>query len=117
MLKSTLAALMTAAALALCATSVSAAGQFTADRHVAAGMKCETCHGNDMKNPQEPTTATCTGCHNTDQLVEKTKGVKPTNPHTSPHYGKELDCTNCHLMHQESENFCNQCHEFKFQVP
>lgn len=111
---------MIAAALAAFAMAASMpvhAGEQLVDLHVKGGMKCETCHGNDMKNPQEPTTATCTGCHNTDQLVEKTKGVKPTNPHTSPHYGKELDCTNCHLMHQESENFCNQCHEFKFQVP
>ena len=100
----------------MAANSVSAA-DFGADRHVARGLKCETCHGNDMKNPQEPTTATCTGCHNVDQLVEKTKNVKPTNPHTSPHYGKELDCTNCHLMHMESENFCNQCHQFDFKMP
>ena len=52
-----------------------------------------------------------------DQLVEKTKNVKPVNPHVSPHYGKTLECTNCHLMHQESENYCNQCHEFNFKVP
>ncbi|WP_418869780.1 cytochrome c3 family protein, partial [Sutterella wadsworthensis] len=39
------------------------------------------------------------------------------NPHVSPHYGKTLECTNCHLMHQESENYCNQCHEFNFKVP
>lgn len=105
------------AALAIAFAAPAQAGEHLADLHVKGGMKCETCHGNDMKNPQEPTTATCTGCHNVDQLVDKTKGIKPTNPHTSPHYGKELDCTNCHLMHMESENFCNQCHEFDFKVP
>ena len=71
---------MIAAALAAFAMAASMpvhAGEQLADLHVKGGMKCETCHGNDMKNPQEPTTATCTGCHNTDQLVEKTKGVKP----------------------------------------
>ena len=73
MLKSTLAALMTAAALALCATSVSAAGQFTADRHVAAGMKCETCHGPEMKNPNYPDEKTCLQCHKREDVAAKTK--------------------------------------------
>lgn len=26
-------------------------------------------------------------------------------------------CTNCHHMHEESENFCGQCYDFKFKVP
>ena len=75
------------------------------------------CHGPDKANPQEPTTATCTACHNVKALVAKTKNVKPVNPHVSPHYQDSLDCTNCHLGHQPSENFCNQCHQFDFKVP
>lgn len=106
-----------AAALLLALSSPSFAGEKLADQHVESGLKCESCHGPDMKNPQTPSTAVCTGCHNVDALVEKTKDVKPANPHQSPHYGKELDCTNCHLMHQASENFCNQCHEFGYKVP
>ena len=43
--------------------------------------------------------------------------VKPTNPHVSPHYQDQLDCTNCHYMHGETENFCDQCHQFGFKVP
>ena len=96
--------------------STASADEFLADRHAKLGFKCETCHAGQA-TPSEPPMEACTGCHQIEALVEKTKNVKPTNPHTSPHYGKELDCTNCHLMHQESENFCNQCHEFKFQVP
>ncbi len=33
-------------------------------------------------------------------------------PHTSPHYGTELDCTLCHKQHAKNENYCNQCHKF-----
>lgn len=100
------------------ALSVSAQAQsFGADRHVAAGVKCEACHGPDKANPQEPTIETCTGCHNVKKLVEKTKDLKPTNPHFSPHYQDTLDCINCHVMHGETENFCNQCHQFDFKVP
>ena len=59
----------------------------------------------------------CTGCHQIEALVEKTKNVKPTNPHVSPHYGNTLECVNCHMMHGESTNFCDQCHQFNFKMP
>ena len=113
---STLAALMMTALLA--AGSASAADQkFGADRHVAMGLTCETCHGPDKANPATPGIKTCTQCHDTKALVEKTKDVKPQNPHMSPHYQDQLECTNCHFMHGETENFCDQCHQFGFKVP
>lgn len=98
-----------------------AAGVFAAEPGIASlhgekGVACEACHGPDKANPTEPTTATCTGCHDVKALVAKTAGVKPNNPHTSPHYQDQLDCTNCHRGHEESENFCNQCHNFDFKV-
>lgn len=99
-------------------TSLAAhAGEALADRHVKLGMTCQSCHGPDLKNPQAPTMETCTGCHDVAGLVAKTKDVKPTNPHKSPHYGDTLECANCHLMHAESENFCDSCHQFGFKVP
>ncbi len=110
------------ALMALClgmgSMAQAADGHFGADRHVARGLTCESCHGKnmDMKNPEIPTIETCTGCHNTKDLVAKTKEVKPTNPHMSPHYQDTLDCTNCHLMHSEPDNFCNQCRQFDFKV-
>ena len=58
-----------------------------------------------------------TDVHTTVTLVAKTKNVKPQNPHVSPHYQDQLECTNCHHMHEESENFCGQCYDFKFKVP
>ena len=106
----TLAALMMTALMAA-GTASAADGKFGADRHAA------TCHGPDKANPATPDIKTCTQCHNTKDLVEKTKDVKPTNPHVSPHYQDQLDCTNCHYMHGETENFCDQCHQFGFKVP
>ena len=115
MLKSTLAALMTAAALALCATSVSAAGQFTADRHVAAGMKCETCHKNGMPAPGARVTKdTCKGCHNPADLAKKTEKLDP-NPHYN-HLG-DVSCVECHKGHQPSTLMCNDCHKFILKTP
>lgn len=101
----------------LAVTSFSAAAtENLADRHVKLGFKCETCHAG-QQTPSEPSMDVCTGCHKVDALVEKTKNVKPTNPHVSPHYGNTLECINCHMMHGESTNFCDQCHQFNFKMP
>lgn len=86
-----------------------------AHAHSLAGKGCASCHGEGK--PAAVTTATCTSCHATDKLVAKTAGMKPKNPHTSPHYGPDLDCDNCHVQHGKSVNFCNDCHEFAFRVP
>ncbi|MDO5531687.1 cytochrome c3 family protein [Sutterella sp.] len=102
--------------LALSLPAVAADG-FLADRHVKAGVACQSCHGPDLKNPVDPTLDDCTKCHSLKPLVEKTKDVKGHNPHTSPHYQDQLDCINCHFGHAEGENFCNQCHTFDFKVP
>lgn len=104
------------AAIACMTTSAVAAGAMLADRHVAKGINCQICHGPDKANMQEPTTETCTQCHPVKPLVEKTAKVKPTNPHISPHYATDLDCSSCHAGHREGENFCNQCHQFDFKV-
>jgi cytochrome c553 len=113
------AAIFMSAALAAGSAFAADAGaqKFLADRHVAKGVQCASCHGPDAKNPKEPTIDTCTQCHPTKALVEKTKNVKPTNPHTSPHYQDQLECTNCHHGHEAPEVFCDQCHQFGFKVP
>lgn len=85
-------AVMLMSALLAAGTAAAADGKFGADRHAAMGLTCEACHGPDKANPATPDIKTCTQCHNTKDLVEKTKGVKPTNPHVSPHYQDQLDC-------------------------
>ena len=87
----TLAALMMTALMAA-GTASAADGKFGADRHAAMGLACETCHGPDKANPATPDIKTCTQCHNTKDLVEKTKGVKPTNQHVSPQYQAKIEC-------------------------
>jgi len=84
--------------------------------HNLAGVTCEKCHGKAQKR-QAVEMAKCITCHNPAKLVEKTAKIKPENPHTSPHYGDSLDCNLCHHQHEKSENYCNQCHQFNFNVP
>ncbi|QEM69775.1 hypothetical protein FO488_17500 [Geobacter sp. FeAm09] len=85
--------------------------------HQLSGVTCVKCHGK-TKKPQPVDMAQCVACHgDTDKLAEKTAGVKPQNPHKSPHYGTTLDCNNCHHQHEKAENFCLQCHKFDFVVP
>lgn len=84
-----------------------------ADRHVARGLTCQNCHGDDMKNPKFPEEATCVQCHPKAALAEKTKNLPLANPHNAPHNG---DCVNCHLQHEPPENYCAQCHKFDFKV-
>lgn len=94
----------------------SLAGKMPASHaHALAGQDCASCHGTEK--PAAVPTAKCASCHDLDKLVARTSTVKPKNPHTSPHYGKELDCDNCHVQHGKSLNFCNDCHEFDFRVP
>lgn len=71
-------------AVLACLVAVTAAqAAALADKHIAKGLQCAVCHGPDQKNLQEPTTETCTACHNVKALVAKTKNVKPANPHFS----------------------------------
>ena len=97
---------------ALLCTAVNAQdkGPFGADRHVAKGVACTVCHGKDMNNIEYPDETTCVKCHPKAPLVEKTKKFTP-NPHAAPHNG---ECTLCHMQHEASVNYCNQCHKFDF---
>lgn len=100
-----------------CSSITIQAGPGIADKHTAKNIPCEACHGPDKANLVTPTIETCSTCHPTKALVEKTAKVKPANPHHSPHYQDQLDCTLCHAGHMESENYCNQCHQFDFKLP
>lgn len=85
--------------------------------HQLSGVTCVSCHGK-AKKQEALAMEKCVACHgSTDKLAEKTAKVKPENPHTSPHYGTTLDCNLCHKQHAKSENYCAQCHSFKFRVP
>lgn len=79
--------------------------QYLADRHVARGVQCAACHGQDApkaalpedKDRHEP----CVACHGFyDKVAQRTvpKNPEEMNPH-SQHDGN-LPCTTCHKGHQ-----------------
>ena len=83
--------------------------------HLLSGVTCKACHG-DADPPEFVGIDKCVTCHDLGELVNATAGHSEANPHDS-HYGPELDCDLCHHVHSESENFCNQCHDFSYVVP
>ena len=102
-----------AMAFALVFSSVQAAGT-TADRHVARGTACETCHvANDTSAPVRK--GACLACHGSyEKLAERTKKVDP-----NPHYNHLIDvgCLECHQGHKQSVNMCSSCHNIHYKVP
>lgn len=55
----------------------------------------------------------CLECHEEDyeQAVAATE-FEESNPHDS-HMG-EIECTQCHQMHDKSKVMCSQCHTFSW---
>lgn len=84
--------------------------------HQLGGVTCKSCHEN-VRKPAAAPVAKCLTCHTGDAIFAATESVKPHNPHGSPHYGKEADCSLCHHQHQKSENYCSSCHNFEYKVP
>lgn len=112
---------MLTAMLAVCAASSASADDVKnlADRHVARGMACTSCHidgGFELKSV-EPY-GVCAQCHGGyDAMMEVTgeKYLESTDPH-SQHDG-DLSCTECHKGHKPGQNYCAGCHEFEFKIP
>ncbi len=106
-------ALFCAAALGLSLTAFAADGQFLADRHVAKGVKCESCH---KAGPNAaPKKADCLACHGGTyaKLAEKTDKLE-VNPHDS-HQG-EIECSKCHKGHKPAVLECARCHDFSKEL-
>lgn len=82
--------------------------------HLLNGIKCLDCHikGKDYGEVKKER---CFLCHEGyKKIIEQTMKIEP-NPHSS-HYG-EIDCDLCHHQHRRSEDYCKQCHDFKYIVP
>jgi len=77
-----------------------------ADKHVASGLTCASCHGN--ARPSDVALDTCLSCHVSYQELARKTASRPRNPHDSHYPG--LECTTCHHGHQKEENFCAGCH-------
>ena len=112
------AAVLTAGALVLLSinTASAADGQFLADRHVARGVACASCHGKETpKAGAKVSTAQCNTCHQSLDVVAKQTSKLDPNPHYNHLVG--LDCAECHRGHQQSVNMCAQCHNIEYKVP
>ncbi|GLS82883.1 cytochrome c3 family protein [Paraferrimonas haliotis] len=81
-------------------------------------VDCAACHGVD-KPKSPPATEDCLQCHDLKDVVAATEPPAKTsefepNPHNSPHYAQDLDCSYCHAEHRKPKVYCNNCHEFKY---
>ncbi len=105
-----------------------ASGDLLAAKHAQTGIRCQSCHPQrtldvlreNVTNLQSGDTVKitnvawtdeqCLSCHGDEAtLVERTKNLDP-NPHAMPHQGADLQCTECHKMHEPSQDLCIQCH-------
>ncbi len=87
---------------------------FLIDKHVAAGINCGGCHS-ESPPAKQPDNAACTKCHGGyTELAAKTASDQP-NPHAS-HLG-DIPCASCHHIHQASQTYCAQCHNFDMNTP
>ncbi len=87
-----------------------------AHTHALAGVKCAACHGKPApRQGAAPAAEVCTGCHaNTAQLANR---INTTSPKVHGSHMGDLACDLCHKAHTQSENFCFQCHDWKYVVP
>lgn len=113
--------------------------------HASRGLLCSNCHEqtmqrrlqetisylrHDYQDPLPPVRITreaCFACHehaSYDEIAWRTMdlgitdaraGNQPANPHQS-HF-PDLECSVCHRLHQESRDYCAQCHTFGWEVP
>jgi hypothetical protein len=88
---------------------------FLGDKHVAANLKCGSCH---QENPPEKTVATevCLSCHAEYADSSKTETTDLMDPHNS--HMTYSDCGACHNAHKASREQCSNCHgDMGFNIP
>lgn len=91
-----------------------AADHHLADRHSERGVQCVSCHGSE-KPDANVSNDKCLACHGTYQALADKTSKLDVNPHAS-HLG-DMPCIRCHQGHKPSVLICNNCHQFKMQVP
>jgi hypothetical protein len=88
--------------------------------HARKNVTCAGCHAKRLPIKDESVeNDRCLSCHDSyEKLAEKTASSEfpMRNPHRS--HLVALDCTKCHLGHQESKSYCLQCHPtFSQKIP
>jgi fumarate reductase flavoprotein subunit len=87
---------------------------FLIDKHTAAGLNCASCHAESPPS-KAPDNSACMKCHGSYADVAAKTAQDQPNPHAS-HLGQIL-CTSCHHVHQASQTYCSQCHNFDMNTP
>ena len=98
-----------AVALTLAAGSAFAADHSLADRHVARGLECASCHKPAPAPGAVVKQDACKTCHSYDDLAKRTAKLEP-NPHYT-HLG-DVNCVECYRVHLDLHLMCNDCHKF-----
>ncbi len=93
--------------------------QMLADKHMAGSNNCVMCHETTPAPGAVVTTEKCNSCHGSLEAVSAINRAKPDaqfpNPHVNHSIG--LNCNECHMAHQASQNMCARCHNFQYQMP
>ena len=90
-----------------------AMAQETRGKHKENNITCMDCH--KTENPDSPAdVSACAECHGEMEDVAKLTEQLKINPHKS--HLVDIDCTECHKIHEPSVLYCNQCHDYKMIV-
>jgi len=83
---------------------------FVADRHIAGGLQCSSCHG-EAEPKQAVATKQCLQCHESfEALAKRTADIEP-NPHSNHQVDSgDAECNYCHHGHKANEIGCRSCH-------
>jgi hypothetical protein len=86
-----------------------------ANSHKNAGEYCLSCHKSFDIDESENMRPKCVSCHGSyeDMAVVTQDSGFGTNPHK--HHFPTLDCTKCHMVHEDFTDYCVKCHQWGFQ--
>lgn len=100
------------------ATTDPAAAAMLADRHVAKGMTCGSCHA-ETPPSKAVKTEKCLECHGSlEKIGEQYDAAKSGNlPNPHVNHNSELYCEDCHRGHSQGVNYCAQYHDFVYKIP
>lgn len=84
------------------------------DRHTNNGIGCNDCHIEETDDNDVPT-AVCESCHE----GYKEPSASASSDVINPHYAHMVyyNCGDCHHAHRPSEDQCQACHAFDFDIP
>ncbi len=105
--------IIAAVMLIILAVVSTAVAQELRGKHKENAIACVDCH--QTETPDSPADVeSCLNCHGGfEGMAEATKDLT-INPHDS-HLG-EVDCTECHRIHEPSVLYCNKCHNYQMEL-